>query len=396
MGRFDEAEVSYNNAIALEPEFFRSHNNLGVMLQELGRQTEAEASFKKSIALKPDYVEAYYNFGRTLGALGRFEEAKASYNKAIALKPDYVELLGRCPPVGQFDDAEASYRQAIALKPDYADAHGNLGVTLQEQGKLDEAEASYRQAIALKPGYAEAYGNLSIMLKEIGRLDDVEDLCRQILPTKSTRVSGETKPPITCLLSHGRSGTMFVHSLFDGHPDLATLPGLYFKGWFALNSWQRFEPCLAKPNWRENLVNTLLKEYEPLFNANSKKNVFGEPLGKSPWLAKDAGFTNMGFERDQVFVLDEEAFSTTLISLLQPFQAVTNASFFELIHCAFEIAIRGRSNIRDESVGHIFYHIHNPAILEEANFLQHYPEARLLRLTRNPIQSLESWLIAGF
>ncbi|MEC8299794.1 MAG: tetratricopeptide repeat protein, partial [Pseudomonadota bacterium] len=259
----------------------------------------------------------------------------------------------------------------------------------------DEAEASYRQAIALKPGYAEAYGNLSIMLKEIGRLDDVEDLCRQILPTKSTRVSGETKPPITCLLSHGRSGTMFVHSLFDGHPDLATLPGLYFKGWFALNSWQRFEPCLAKPNWRENLVNTLLKEYEPLFNANSKKNVFGEPLGKSPWLAKDAGFTNMGFERDQVFVLDEEAFSTTLISLLQPFQAVTNASFFELIHCAFEIAIRGRSNIRDESVGHIFYHIHNPAILEEANFLQHYPEARLLRLTRNPIQSLESWLIAG-
>ena len=101
----------------------------------------------------------------------------------------------------------------------------------------------------------------------------------------------------------------------------------------------------------------------------------------------------MGFERDQVFVLDEEAFSTTLISLLQPFQAVTNASFFELIHCAFEIAIRGRSNIRDESVGHIFYHIHNHAILAEVNFLQLYPESRLLRLTRNPLQSLESWLM---
>jgi tetratricopeptide (TPR) repeat protein len=201
---------------------------LGSTFKELGRLDESEASLAKAVTLKPDYPEAHGNLGVTLKELGRLEEA------------------------------EASYRQAIALKPDYADAHSNLGNTLKDLGRLDEAEASYRQAIALKPGYAEAYGNLSIMLKEIGRLDDVEDLCRQILPTKSTRVSGETKPPITCLLSHGRSGTMFVHSLFDGHPDLATLPGLYFKGWFALNSWQRFEPCLAKPNWRENLVNTLL------------------------------------------------------------------------------------------------------------------------------------------
>ena len=35
------------------------------MLQELGRLEEAEASFKQAIALKPDFVEAHSNLGAT-------------------------------------------------------------------------------------------------------------------------------------------------------------------------------------------------------------------------------------------------------------------------------------------------------------------------------------------
>ncbi|MFL2503485.1 MAG: tetratricopeptide repeat protein, partial [Candidatus Azotimanducaceae bacterium] len=399
LGRLDEAEASYRKAIALEPDYAETHSSLGNTLKELGRLDEAEASYRKAIALEPDYAQTCYNLGVTLKELGRLEEAEEAYTQAIASKRDYDEahnnLGNTLKELGRLEEAEASLGKAIALNPNYAEAYGNLGVTLHELGKLDEAEATYKRAIELKPDFAEAHGNLGATLQELGRLGEVEDLCRQILSTKSTSVSPETNTPITCLLCHGRSGTMFVHSLFDGHPGLATLPGVYFKGWFALNSWQRFEPCLVKPNWRENIVHAFLKEYEPLFNANSKNNVLGEPFGQSAWLAKDSGFTTMGPEYNQVFVLDEVAFSRTLISLLQPFQTVTNASFFELVHRAFEIAIRGRSNLRDESVGHIFYHMHNPSILEEANFLRHYPEARLLRLTRNPIQSLESWLNFG-
>jgi hypothetical protein len=186
---------------------------------------------------------------------------------------------------------------------------------------------------------------------------------------------------------------MFFHSLLDGHPDLATLPGLYFKGWFALNSWQRFALYLTKPDWQENIVRAFVEEYKPLFNSNSQQNVFGKPLGPSAWLARDTGFTAMGPQGTQRFIVDEDSFSRILVSLLRPLQSITCNLFFELIHRAFEIAIRGRSKLRNEPVDHIFYHIHNPTILEKANFLQHYPEARLLLLTRNPIQSLESLII---
>jgi predicted TPR repeat methyltransferase len=62
---------------------------LGITLKELGRLDEAEASYTQAIALKPDYAEAHSNLGNTLQKLGRLDEALASYTQAIALKPDY-------------------------------------------------------------------------------------------------------------------------------------------------------------------------------------------------------------------------------------------------------------------------------------------------------------------
>ena len=43
----------------------------------------------------------------------------------------------------------------------------------------------------------------------------------------------------------------------------------------------------------------------------------------------------------------------------------------------------------------IFYHIHNPNLYERLHFLKHYPEARIVQLIRNPVQSMESWLISS-
>jgi Flp pilus assembly protein TadD len=142
---------------------------LGITLQELGRLDEAEASYTQAIVLKPDLVEAHSNLGITLKELRRLDEAEASYTQAIVLKPDFAEAhsnLGiTLKELGRLDEAEASYKQAIALKPDYAEAYNNLGNSLTELGRLDEAETSYKQAIALKPDYAEAHRHLASMKK---------------------------------------------------------------------------------------------------------------------------------------------------------------------------------------------------------------------------------------
>jgi hypothetical protein len=101
----------------------------------------------------------------------------------------------------------------------------------------------------------------------------------------------------------------------------------------------------------------------------------------------------MGPDRSQPFVVDHNVFATTLLAMLQAYKTSDIKSCFELIHQAFEVAIR--SNVRDgnQLSSNIFYHIHNPDPFEYAHFLHHYPQARLLHLMRHPVQSLESWML---
>jgi hypothetical protein len=100
----------------------------------------------------------------------------------------------------------------------------------------------------------------------------------------------------------------------------------------------------------------------------------------------------MGPDRSQALVLDQDSFASSFLILLKPLSSIGIRECFELIHRAFEIAIRGNSGTNSEAEGHIFYHIHHPAPYDLGHFLRHYPQANLLYIMRNPVQSMESWI----
>ena len=54
LGRKAEAVDANQTAVALSPQDAEAHSNLGITLQELGRLNEAEASYTQAISLKPD------------------------------------------------------------------------------------------------------------------------------------------------------------------------------------------------------------------------------------------------------------------------------------------------------------------------------------------------------
>ena len=396
-GRTADAVVANQKAVALVPNDVEAHSNLGNALKDLGRLEDAEASCRQAIALKPDFAEAHSNLGNTLKDLGRLEDAEASCRQAIALKPDFAEAHSNLGNVlknlGRPEEAEASYRQAITIKPDLADAHNNLGSVLTDLGRLEDAEASYRQAIALKPVYAQAHSNLGSIFQEQGRIDESEASYRRMLEVSPDSNRSLGTIPTTALVCHGRSGTKFFHSLIDGHPEIATLPGIYFKGWFGVDRWKFFSTNLRNINWRDVLVAKILQEYEPQFDARSRKNVHGKPYGDEKWLAKALGLMEMGPDRSQHFQADRNAFAKTLLSLLRPLSSVTQQACFELIHQAFETSIRDNTTWDTHKHRHILYHLHNPDPFERANFLQLNPKARLLHIVRNPVQNMESWLM---
>jgi tetratricopeptide (TPR) repeat protein len=175
--RYDEALVTFNKVIELEPNEVIAWFNQGVTLRHLERYDEALASFNKAIELEPNEAIAWFNRGVTLRHLERYDEALASFNKAIELDPNYLQAwvnrgaaLGN---LGRYDEALASCDKAIELDPNYLQAWVNGGVVLGNLGRYDEALVSFNKAIELDPNYLQAWTNRGWLLGKLGRYEEV-------------------------------------------------------------------------------------------------------------------------------------------------------------------------------------------------------------------------------
>ena len=170
VGKLEEAKNLFQNILQIQPSHYKTHTNIGAILNKLGRLDEAEKCFKKAIEFKPDFVIAYYNLGITQEKLNKLDEAEKCFKKAIEFKPDYAEAHNNLALIlkklNRFDEAESNYKKAIEIKPDFAVAYYNLGVVQDTLFKFNEAELSYKKAIEIKPEYYEAEYNLNIILRQ--------------------------------------------------------------------------------------------------------------------------------------------------------------------------------------------------------------------------------------
>jgi hypothetical protein len=79
LGRYEEALVCYDRALAIEKDYVEALNNRGNALQALNRHEEALASYARAIALKPNDAEAHWNEGLTRLALGDYRRGWEKY-----------------------------------------------------------------------------------------------------------------------------------------------------------------------------------------------------------------------------------------------------------------------------------------------------------------------------
>ena len=55
--KFNDAEINYRRALALQSDLALTRNNLGVTLLELGKLRDARINYMQAILLKPNYSE---------------------------------------------------------------------------------------------------------------------------------------------------------------------------------------------------------------------------------------------------------------------------------------------------------------------------------------------------
>ncbi len=176
LARPAEAELAYRLAIAVRADHVLAHANLGAMLVDMQRLPEAEAASRQTIALCPDHPEAHYNLGVALQNLDRLPEAEAAYRDAIRCRPGLPQAHNNLGCVlraqGRHDEAAVAFTDALALAPQMAEVHYNLGTTLAHAGQLDEAERAYRRALELRADYDDARFGLATLLLSRGRFEE--------------------------------------------------------------------------------------------------------------------------------------------------------------------------------------------------------------------------------
>ena len=88
IGRFDAAQIEFEQAIRYKPDSSESYYNLGKLLSVQDNWEPARKAFESALRIDPQYVEAMDALGFALEALGDDERAVTTYQKAVALNDE--------------------------------------------------------------------------------------------------------------------------------------------------------------------------------------------------------------------------------------------------------------------------------------------------------------------
>ena len=144
---FENARVSINKALALDPNLSDSHTSLAQLKYYYYWDWEgAEQSFKRALDLDPNSVNAHQFYARLLATLGRYEEALAQVEKARELDPRSADLavpfFAILEKQGRYDEALKALETSLQMDKD-------AGVAQRAVGKIHLLKGEYAKVIEL-------------------------------------------------------------------------------------------------------------------------------------------------------------------------------------------------------------------------------------------------------
>ena len=161
---------------------------------------------------------------------------------------------------------------------------------------------------------------------------------------------------IFCLIGIGRAGIDFFQTLFDKHPQVSQMPGVFFFDKF----WKKVEN-----KDKNKIAQIFISEHERFFNSKIYKLERHHELGK---------------EKNEYFVVSKQLFKKKFIKLCKNSKSKTDV--FKNLHLAYSAA--SGENIKKKRI--IILNIHNYENLINLEKL----DFEIILSLRNPISSLNS------
>ena len=180
-------------------------------------------------------------------------------------------------------------------------------------------------------------------------------------------------PNLIVIHPFGRGGSVFFQSLFDGHPNITTLPS--FGSIYSNIS----EEIIAE----QNIFN---KEVEKFISKN--QNIFDTSKG---YFGKGKGYTSglFGQNANEHIVTDINIFKKKINELKTRYfndkKPILRKFFFILVHLSFYEIYFGKCN----NIKYLLYHPHN--IFELRCLIKDFPDLYFIGMSRNPLGDWNSW-----
>jgi tetratricopeptide (TPR) repeat protein len=205
LGRLEEAEASFLDALELDPEWVAPRMGLAMVALSRDQPFKIVHHLERAIEADSGYPDAYVELGRYYGYMGEPALAKATFERWTNRVPedadmlinagltlfdaaDYAEALEffekaieaaadevqRCGAqtfranaldmLGRYAEAVGAYEEVIAGASDWWEAHANLGICHARNGDLEKAESAFRRGLEDCPGSPEIRDELAAHL----------------------------------------------------------------------------------------------------------------------------------------------------------------------------------------------------------------------------------------
>ena len=184
---------SLSKSLQLDIRNAEAHKILGRDLMLIGRFDAAQVEFEQGIRYKPQSAEIHYDLGKLFSMIDNWENARKEFEEALRIEPSYIEDLDALglaqEALGDDASAVASYEKAIALnderKGSFASAHVNLSAYYNRKAEPEKALEYANKALELNPKSDPAWFQRGKAEEGEGHLNDAVDAVNRAISFNS-------------------------------------------------------------------------------------------------------------------------------------------------------------------------------------------------------------------
>lgn len=159
-GNRDDAVRLLRSVVEKDPKDFPAWTELGTVYFASDKFAEAEVAYNKAILLKPDFMLAILNLGKVQMAQKKYDAAVVTLTKGIQTDPnsaDAFHYLGESYlQIRQGNRAVIALNEAIRLAPnEKADIHLRLATLYNAAGAKPQAVNEYKLFLQKKPDHKD-------------------------------------------------------------------------------------------------------------------------------------------------------------------------------------------------------------------------------------------------